>query len=70
MFSRIAVKECIPLHENFLEKKNTQHIAIKEVTNLFRICITQNYFSFDNSHYSQNDKIPIGSPISFLLTYL
>lgn len=34
MISRIPLKEYIPLLENFVEKKNTQHTTIKEITNL------------------------------------
>ena len=67
MFSKIPPKECLPLIKNYLEKIKINHCEKSEILELFELCIKQNYFSFGNKFYIQNEGLPMGSPISPLL---
>lgn len=67
MFPNIPTRDCIPLIKNTLEKSRITPQEQEEYITLFKECLEQNYFTFNNQYYIQNTGLPMGSPLSPLL---
>ena len=53
--------------QNKLKQNNTPNELINEITETLNIITKQNYFTHNNTFYTQNDGLPMGSPISSIL---
>lgn len=68
MYPNIPTNECAPLIKESLTKNNINPLITLELHKLFEICLAQNYFKYDSKFYSQNSGLPMGSPLSPLLS--
>lgn len=68
MYTNIPITETINIIKQQLQQQtDTPNSHIKETTNILKLITEQNYFTFDNQFYSQEDGLPMGSPVSGLL---
>ena len=52
------------------KQNNTPDELINEITETLNIITKQNYFTYNNKFYTQNEVLPMGSPISVSYTHL
>ena len=52
------------------KQNNTPDELINEITETLNIITKQNYFTYNNKYYTQNDGLPMGSPISLSLIHI
>lgn len=43
---------------------------MNKIIDLFKVCITQNYFCFENKFYIQKEALLMGNPMSTLLAHI
>ncbi|XP_049828734.1 uncharacterized protein LOC126267492 [Schistocerca gregaria] len=64
MYTNIPTEETINIIEQQLKCKKFPDIQINEISSILRLITEQNYFTFNNNFYSQQEGLPMGSPIS------
>ena len=67
MYTNIPISETIDIIKENLTKTNTSTEQINEIIEVLKVITKQNYFTFENKFWSQEDGLPMGSPISSLL---
>lgn len=68
MYTHIPTKETIHIIERHLQSQGDMPAAhIQEISTILKLVTEQNYFSVNNKFYSQQEGLPMGSPISGLL---
>ena len=67
MFPNIPTQETIQIINNLLHKQNKLPTVRDELITLLSLCLNQNYFKFNNTYYTQNTGLPMGSPLSPLI---
>lgn len=67
LFTKVPVKETIDIIKNLLTQKTVNPVVASEILNLLEICISKNYFIFNNKLYNQTDGLAMGNPLSPLL---
>ena len=68
MYTNIPIKDTIQILNNLLiSNKTLDNLQIKELLQLLQVILKQNYFSFNNQYFSQNDGLIMGCPLSSLL---
>ena len=68
LFTSIPIKELTIILKNLIDNSTLERDKKIEITNALLVCIEQNYFQFKNEIYQQKDGLPMGSPISPLLS--
>lgn len=68
MFTNIPTEECIPLIQNIMDKKKISPLIKSELLELLKLCLEQNYCTFGNNIYLQETGLPMGSPLSPILS--
>lgn len=69
LFPSIPTKEIVSTCSGHINKNTSLNInQKKELYSALEVCIKQNYFQFNNKVYSQLDGLPMGSPLSPLLS--
>ena len=64
MYTNIPVQETIEIIRNLLVENHTNSQKIEETIELLNVITKQNYFEHDQKFYTQNDGLPMGSPLS------
>ena len=68
MYTNIPVKETITiLKDNLIHSAKLNKQKIEEIITLLQITLKQNYFTFNNQFYNQDEGLAMGSPLSGLL---
>lgn len=67
MFSNIPSSECLDLIQTLLDKSKINPTLANEIVSSFKLCTSQNYFTYRNKSYYQNTGLAMGSPLSPLL---
>ena len=68
MYTSIPIKDTIQIIQNQLSHLNEDDEETKQLVLLLESTLKQNYFSYDNKYYIQKDGLPMGSPISSVLS--
>ena len=68
MYTNIPLEETLIIIKEKLEQLHFPGIYIEQFINLTRCVLHQNYFYFDNKYYIQKDGLPMGSPLSSLIS--
>lgn len=68
MYSNIPINATIDIIRNKLINNNEQNNTINNIITIIRNICDQNYFQFDNKFYKQNDGLPMGSPVSAIMS--
>lgn len=65
LYTNVQVEETIGYLENYLiDNSKLKKEELSDLIKLLKICVRQNYFSFKDSIYLQNDGSGMGSPLS------
>jgi len=64
MYSNVPTSDLIHIIELIIDQQFIDGKTKHELINLSKIIIEQNYFQFDNSYYSQENGLAMGSPTS------
>lgn len=67
MFPSIPPTECLTIISDLLDRKQIDIITQTDIISMFKLCLEQNYFQYNNTFYRQNSGLPMGSPLSPLL---
>lgn len=67
LFPSIPPLETLELVKKLLHANNTNIVIIKEIIELLEICLSQNYFQFNNTIYTAKEGLIMGNPLSPLL---
>lgn len=70
MFSNIPYTDCLEIIKKILDAKNINVIIKNEIITLFELCLSENYFQFENTFYKQKQGLAMGSPLSPLMAEL
>ena len=68
MYSNIPIDETIKIIEDQLLLLNSDKDEIRQLVSLLKITLKQNYFVYNNNYYLQLDGLPMGSPLSSLIS--
>ena len=68
LFTSIPVNELLPLIQNLISKSKIHPDKSRELLDLIKICLNQNYFQFHKAFYYQPDGLAMSSPLSPLLS--
>ena len=68
MYSNIPVQETIKIIQNQLNIINTDQEETEQLISLLRSSLDQNYFEFDNQYYLQSEGLPMGGPLSSIIS--
>ena len=68
MYSNVPTEETIKIIENQLLLLNSNTDEIKQLISMLKITLKQNYFIYNNINYLQLDGLPMGSPLSSLIS--
>ena len=68
MYTNIPINETINIIQNQLNLLNYNNEKSKQIISLLETSLKQNYFSFNDIFYLQRDGLPMGSPLSSLLS--
>lgn len=68
MFPSIPIHNCIQLISDSMDKNHVQICVKDEILKLLKLCLSQNYFQYDNKFYIQKSGLAMGSPLSPLLS--
>ena len=64
MYTNIPIAETLQITENLLTQNQIEAKKVKEAIEILKTIMQQNYFQHDNKFYTQNDGLPMGSPLS------
>ena len=67
LYTNIPIAETLEILENMLKQNNTPQHTINEIINITNTITKQNYFTHNNKYYTQQEGLPMGSPISCIL---
>ena len=67
LFTNIPIPETIEIIKDILHQNKINPAISTELLSSFKLCVSQNYFKFNNKFYSQSQGVPMGSPLSPLL---
>ena len=74
LFTNVPIKECLKIVEEKLASDNTLEertaMTPQTIISLLNLCMSSNYFGFEESIYEQVDGTPMGSPLSPVLADL
>ena len=56
LYTNIPISETITILQNKLKQNNTPNELINEITETLNIITKQNYFTYNNKYYTQNDE--------------
>ncbi|XP_050518098.1 uncharacterized protein LOC126892578 [Diabrotica virgifera virgifera] len=70
LFTNVPRDETIPIVENLLIKSNTNRGTISHMLGLLKLCLSQDFFSFNNIIYRQAQGLAMGNPLSPVLADL
>lgn len=68
MYTNIPIDETLKIIEEQLSLLNNNEHESKEIILLLNNTLKQNYFQFNNNYYLQTDGLPMGSPLSSLIS--
>ena len=68
LFTSIPIDELLNILDNLLDNSKLSSEQKSDLKKLVQICLQQNYFKFNNKFYMQLDGLPMGSPLSPLLS--
>ena len=68
MYTNIPVSETIYIINLQLQKLQENPNFIKQLINSLQVVLKQNYFTFNEDFYNQMDGLPMGSPISPIMS--
>ena len=69
MYTNIPIQETLKIiHEEITLKYNT--ILADQIISILDTTLKQNYFTYNNEHYLQKDGLPMGSPLSSIISEL
>ena len=68
MYTNIPTTDLIDIIDTICRKYNLEDTLIKEILTITRLIITQNYFSFQDKTYSQDNGLATGAPTSSILS--
>ena len=64
MYTNIPIKDTIDIIRQQLELLHDNTIDTEQLISLLTTTLDQNYFSYNNEYYKQEDALPMGSPVS------
>lgn len=64
MYSNIPIEETLRITKDLLIQNQVEIVKVDEVMGLLKIITSQNYFQHNNKFHTQNDGLPMGSPLS------
>ena len=71
IYTNILVTNTVQIVRNILIKTNTLHInIINEQIEILTIMLNQNYSTFNDEYFVQNEGVAMGSPLSGLLAHI
>ena len=70
LFPSIPVEKLMKYLEKWLNDIGLQKEEVEDYIELTKICVGQNYFSFDNKFYKQDSGLSMGNPLSPFLANL
>lgn len=70
LFTNVPRDETIPLIIDKLNKNNVSTIIINHLTSLLKLCLSQDFFTFNNKYYRQTQGLAMGNPLSPFLSDL
>jgi len=68
MYTNIPTTDLIDIIDTICRKYNLEDTLIKEILTITRLIITQNYFSFQDKTYSQDNGLATGAPTFSILS--
>ena len=68
MYTNIPVKDTLKIIQQHLQTLNHNDHETKQLIALLEASMEQNYFTYDNQFYLQPDGLPMGSPLSSVLS--
>jgi hypothetical protein len=68
MYTNIPINKTIKIIKNTLEKQNENTNFIHNLITIIRNICKQNYFEFNNKYYSQPEGLPMGAPLSAIMS--
>ena len=68
MYTNIPIKDTIDIIRQQLELLHDNTIETEQLISLLTTTLDQNYFSYNNEYYKQEDGLPMGSPVSSILS--
>ena len=68
MYTNIPIKDTIQIIQDQLSQLNQNEEETRQLILLLESSLKQNYFCYDKKYYLQKDGLPMGSPISSLLS--
>ena len=68
MYTNIPTKELISVIKSVCKNHNIEDTMTREITTITNLIITQNYFSFKDKTYVQNNGPAMGAPTSSILS--
>ena len=68
MYTNIPVNETLNIIHDQLKLCNCNGEESKQIISLLQNSLQQNYFTFDGKFYLQPDGLPMGSPLSSILS--
>ena len=68
MYTNIPVSETIDIINLQLQELQESPIFIKQLVNSLNVALTQNNLTFNGEYYNQTDGLPMGSPISPIMS--
>lgn len=67
LFTNVPIIEVTQIIKNKLNESTLSDCETVELLNLLNLCLKQNFFTFNNTVYCQEDGLSMGSPLSPLL---
>lgn len=64
LFTTVPKAEAVEIVGNLLRSKNLDEDKIINILSLLNLCLSQNFFSFNNKYYQQPDGLAMGSCLS------
>ena len=68
MYTNIPIDETLTIIYDFLSNHNHNTAYIQQLISLLSSALNQNYFSYNNKFFLQKDGLPMGSPLSSLIS--
>lgn len=68
LYTNVPTSQTIKIIERSLKDRNVDCLEIESFINLLTACTNQNFFSFDNNYYKIINGLPMGSPLSPILS--
>ena len=68
LYSSIPVRNTLDIIRSNMHENNHRNEAINPLMNLIEMVVKQNFFTFNNNFYTMNEGLPMGSPLSTILS--